>query len=273
MKPYLRNTTSDFMQIRTVTEEFITDLIKKGQREDGRTPMDYRKITINTGVIPNAEGSAQVLFGNTKVLVGVKVGVGEPMKDKPGEGNLITGAELHPMASELFESGPPSPEAIELGRVVDRAIRAADMIDAKHLGIDEEKVWEVFVDLYVLNYDGNLFDAGMLAAAAAFSTARMPKYEDEKVIREGNLGKFKLGGLATSCTFAKLADKIIIDADGNEEAFMSARLTIANDGDVIRAMQKGLGGSFAQKELEMMLDTTLEKSKELRKLISNAKGE
>lgn len=261
------------MQIRTVTREFITDLITKSQREDARDFLSYRNIMLKTGVVPNAEGSAMVEFGNTKVLGAVKLGVGEPMPDKPGEGNLITGAELHPMASEAFETGPPSPEAIELGRVIDRGIRAANLIDAGHLGINEEKVWEVFVDVYVLNYDGNLFDAGMLASTAALASARMPTYDAEKdeVVREGKLGKFKLGGMATSCTFAKIADKIVLDATGNEEAYMASRLTITSDGnDVIRAMQKGLGGSFSQKELDMLIDTSFQKSKDLRKLILNS---
>lgn len=262
------------MQIRTVTEDFIKDLLMKGQREDGRQQMSYRDIKIKTGAIPNAEGSALVTLGNTKVLSGVKLGVGEPMPDKPGEGNLITGAELHPMASESFESGPPSPEAIELGRVIDRGIRAANMIDSKNLGIDEEKVWEVFVDIYVLNYDGNLFDAGMLAAVAALSSARMPKYENEEVIREGSLGKFKLGGMATSTTFAKIAGKVILDPDGNEEAYMNSRITITSDeNDVVRAMQKGLGGSFSQSELENLLEMSFVKSKDLRKLVENLKGD
>ncbi|MDE1834625.1 MAG: exosome complex protein Rrp42 [Candidatus Micrarchaeota archaeon] len=257
------------MKIRTVTEDFIKDLLMKGQREDGRQPMSYRNIELKTGVIPNAEGSAQVIMGNTKMLAGVKVGVGEPMPDKPGEGNLITSAELHPMASDQFESGPPSPEAIELGRVIDRGIRAADMINSKSLGIDEEKVWEVFIDIYTLNYDGNLFDAGTLAAAAALYSARMPKYdaENEEVIREGNLGRFKIGGMVTSSTFGKIAGKVILDPDGNEEAFMDARITIANDENYLRAMQKGLGGSFSQKELETLIDASFQKSKDLRKLI------
>ncbi len=262
------------MQIRTVTEEFINDLLMKGMREDGRDLLSYRDIKIKTGVIPNAEGSAQVTFGNTKVLAGIKVGAGEPMPDKPGEGNLITAAELHPMASPSFETGPPTPDAIELGRVIDRGIRAANLIDAKSLGINDEKVWEIFVDVYVLNYDGNMFDAGTLAAVAALNSARMPKYENEEIIREGNLGKFKMGGMITSTTFAKVAGKIVVDPDGNEEAFMSSRITIANDDqNVIRAMQKGLGGAFSQKELESLIDITFDKSKDLRKLILNSNAD
>ncbi len=259
------------MQIRTVTGDYIKDLLASGAREDGRDMLDYRKIAIKTGAVPNAEGSADVTFGHTRVLVGVKIGAGSPMPDKPNEGNLITSAELLPLASESFETGPPSPEAIELGRVIDRGIRASGMLDMKSLFIEEEKVWDVFVDVYVLNYDGNLFDAGTLAAVSALYTARMPKYEDQKVIKEGNLGRLGIKNTITSCTFAKIADNIVIDPDGNEEEFMESRITIANDENSIRAMQKGLSGSFTPKELESLMDITFDKSKELRRYVDKAK--
>ncbi len=261
------------MQIRTVTGDYIKDLLASGTREDGRDMLDYRSITVKPSIIPNAEGSAEVTIGHTRVLVGVKLGVGSPMPDKPNEGNLITGAELLPLASDSFETGPPSPEAIELARVIDRGIRSSGMIDTKALFIEEDKVWDLFVDVYILNYDGNMFDAGTLAAVTALSTARMPKIEDNKVIREGNLGRLKVSNTITSCTFAKIADNIILDPDRNEEEFMDGRLTIANDENVVRAMQKGLSGSFSPKELENLMDITFDKSKELRKHIERAKSD
>jgi exosome complex component RRP42 len=255
------------MQIRTVTEDYIKDLLDKGIREDGRELTSYRNISIRKGVIPSAEGSAEVMLGNTKVLAGVKLGIGEPMPDKPEEGNLMTNAELLPIASESYETGPPSPESIELARVVDRGIRAANVVDPKSLFIEKDKVWSLFVDVYILNYDGNLFDAGTLAAVSALATARMPKYENEVVIREGNLGKLRTENIVTSCTFAKIGKKLILDPDSNEEEFMNGRITIANDENSIRAMQKGLSGSFSPKELESLMDVTFDKSKELRRQI------
>ncbi|MEM0087256.1 MAG: hypothetical protein QXU16_03265, partial [Candidatus Micrarchaeaceae archaeon] len=192
------------------------------------------------------------------------------MPDKPDEGNLIVSAELLPLASTEFEAGPPSPEAIELARVVDRGVRASELLDLGSLFIEEEKVWSVFVDIYILNYDGNLFDASMLAAVSALSSTRMPKYEDDKVIREGNLQKLKTGKIVTSCTFAKVGNAILLDADSNEESVMDARLTIANDEDKIRAMQKGLSGSFTHEEILSAIDKSFEKSKELRSIIKNA---
>lgn len=260
------------MQIRAVTEDYIKDLLVRGTREDGRDPSEFRHIEIKPGVAPNAEGSAEVTLGNTKVLAGVKIGIGEPMPDKPEEGNMITSAELLPVASPMYDTGPPTPEAIEVARVIDRGIRAAGMIDTKGLFIEPEKVWEVFMDIYVLNYDGNLFDAGTLAVATALSTARMPKYENEKIIREGSLGRLKISNTVTSCTFAKISSSVVLDPDGNEESCMDGRLTITNDENVVRAMQKGLSGSFSPKELDNLMDISFDRSKELRRLIEKAKG-
>ena len=54
--------------------------------------------------------------------------------------------------------------AIELARVVDRGIRESKAIDLKKLCIDPgKKVFMVFVDVYVLDHDGNLIDAAAMA--------------------------------------------------------------------------------------------------------------
>jgi hypothetical protein len=55
-----------------------------------------------------------------------------------------------------------------------------------------------------------------------------------------------------------------------EEAFMNARLTVANDKEYIRAMQKGLSGSFTEKEIERLIDASFEKSNLLRSSIESA---
>ncbi len=261
------------MALRAPNEEYIHELLGKGIREHDRGNWDYRDIAIEINKVPHAEGSAQVDIGSTKVLAGVKIDVGMPLPDKPDEGALITGAELLPLAAAEYETGPPSPEAIEFARVVDRGIRAAEVIDLGSLFIEKDKVWTVFVDIYVLNYDGNLFDAGTLAATSALLSARMPKYEDGKVTREGKLAKLKTNGITTSCTFAKVGGKLLLDPNANEEEIMTTRLTVANDENVVRAMQKGLSGSFTFEEIEKMIDTTFEKSKYLRGIVKKAVGE
>ncbi|MGC8623086.1 MAG: exosome complex protein Rrp42 [Candidatus Micrarchaeia archaeon] len=256
--------------IDIVKNEYIKEILHKGIRDDGRKFMQYRSIRASVGTIPNAEGSAEVNIGNTKVLAGIKIDVDTPMPDKPEEGNLIVSAELLPLASPDYDIGPPSPAAIELARVVDRGIRAANILDTQSLFIEKDKVWSVFIDIYVLNYDGNLFDASTLSAVAALLHTRQPKYEEEKVIREGTLPKLKTNGMVTSCTFGKINGNILLDPDGSEESIMDTRLTIANDeNNNIKAMQKGLHGTFSIKEVESMIDTTFEKSKDLRSVLSS----
>jgi len=242
-------------------------------RNSKRGPMSFRDIVLSTGTMPNAEGSAEARIGNTKVLAGIKIDVAEPMRDTPEDGNLTTSAELLPMASESYDIGPPTPEGVEFARVVDRGIRAAEMIDTSKLFIEEGKVWSVYIDIYVLNFDGNLFDAGTLAAVGALATAKMPRFEDGKVIRDTGMKKMQIENIVTSCTYAKVLDTLLLDPDGPEEQLTKARLTIANDENVIRAMQKGLGGSFSTREIDSLIDTTFDKSKELRGIIKKSSGD
>jgi exosome complex component RRP42 len=154
--------------ITRVKQKQIAQLIEKGKRVDGRELTDYREITVEQGIIERAEGSARVLLGKTEIVAGVKIELGEPFPDTPEEGVLTVNAELTPIASPNFEPGPPDENSIELARIVDRGIRESKVIDVEKLCIEPgKKVFVVFVDIYVLNHDGNLIDASALAAMAA----------------------------------------------------------------------------------------------------------
>ena len=130
------------------------------------------------------------------------------MTDTPDQGNMTVAAELLPLASSKYETGPPTAEAIELSRVTDRGIRAGSCIDLKSLFIEPEKAWGVYIDVYVLNYGGNLFDACEIAAMTALTNAVMPNYEDGKVMRDNRTKKLKIDNIVTSTTFAKIGGKM-----------------------------------------------------------------
>ncbi|MEM3507198.1 MAG: RNA-binding protein, partial [Candidatus Bathyarchaeia archaeon] len=164
-----------------IEQKTILDLLSKGKRIDGRFLLDFRELKIEYGVIEKANGSAQLSLGKTKVLVGIKVEIGEPFSDTPDEGVLTVNAELVPLASPSFEPGPPDENSIELARVVDRGIRESKAIEMEKLCIKSGKnVFVVFVDVYVLNHDGNLIDAAALAALAALLNTKIPKYGIEE---------------------------------------------------------------------------------------------
>jgi exosome complex component RRP42 len=253
-----------------VNESYIKKLIEDNQRIDSRKFDEFRKITLETGVVPSAEGSARVKIGNTHIIVGVKMSVMTPFPDTPEEGVMMVDAELLPLASVEFESGPPSPEAIEFARVVDRGIRESKTIDTEKLCITPgEAVWGVHIDMNVLDHDGNLITAGALGAIAALRSAKMPKYDEEtKRVEREPQGPLPLKDAPIEITVAKINNKLLIDPNFEEEKAMDARVTMAvtQNGDFC-AMQKGGTGYFTATELEEAADLIIEKSKELRSLL------
>ncbi|HUY70278.1 MAG TPA: hypothetical protein VMV00_01775 [Candidatus Baltobacteraceae bacterium] len=256
--------------IDVVKTNYVKELLLKNTREDLRQFMQFRKTSIVTGTMQNAEGSAQVDMGSTRVLCGIKMTVEEPMRDTPSQGNMMVSAELLPLASPDYETGPPSPDAIELARVVDRGIRAANSIDLKSLFIEEGKVWSVFIDLYVLNYDGNLFDACTLAAMAALMSAKVPAVVEGVANREDRSKPLKIDTVVTSTTFGKIGNSILLDLDRSEEKASEGRITIAIDDANIRAMQKGLRGGFTKEEVEKLMDVAFERRAELKRLLEQS---
>jgi exosome complex component RRP42 len=250
-----------------VKKAFVKDLVANGKRPSGRQADEYRKIVLEKGVIPNAEGSARVHLGKTQVLVGVKLGIGTPFADRPDEGVLSTNSELLQLAHPTFEGGPPNADSVELARVVDRGIRSAGIIDLKKLFIEEGKAWNVFIDIYSLDQDGNLIDAAALAAMAALSGTRMTKFEDGKPVFGEYSGLLPVSGKCVCSTFAKVSGAILADPDLDEETAMDARLTVCTMGDKICAMQKGSTGGFTSAEVEQVLDRSFVKGAELAALI------
>ncbi|MCK4367258.1 MAG: exosome complex protein Rrp42 [Thermoplasmata archaeon] len=248
-----------------VVSELLRDHIYKmaasGKRVDGRAPEEYREIKVRKGYAKNAEGSARINLGKTEVLVGVKMILGEPYPDRPKEGSIVTTMELIPMASPTFEAGPPRENAIELARVVDRGIRESKTVDLGKLCIIEgEKVWIIFIDIHALDYGGNLFDASSFGALAALTNAVVPA---SKI--NGEDYPLEVEHHPISITATKIQDVIVFDASLDEDRVADARLTVATDENGhIRAMQKGLKGSFTLDEVDYVVKTAKKLADEIR---------
>jgi exosome complex component RRP42 len=250
----------------------IEQLLEKGKRLDERGLTDYREIKIEQGLIERAEGSARCFLGRTEVLAGVKVETGEPFSDTPNEGVMTVNAELVPLASPNFEPGPPDENSIELARVVDRGIRESHAIDTEKLCIEPgKKVFVVFVDVYVLNHDGNLIDCSALAAMAALLNTKMPNYE----IKDGEL-KMKQGytplpikSHPITVTIGKINNTLIVDPWLEEEQVMDSRISMAiNDEGNICAVQKGGSGYFTPQQILEALKLAQENSVKIRKKLN-----
>ena len=260
------------MKTSRLTGERINQYLAQGKRFDGRKPEEFRNLEIEIGVSKNAEGSARVKLGNTEVIVGVKMGITEPYPDSPEKGNLMVTAELSPISSARFESGPPKFPAIELARIVDRGIRESKVIESEKLCIKKgEKVWTVFVDIYSINDDGNLLDAAGLGAILALKNAKIPKYDEKnEMVLYGELTDKNLPlskDVPLSLTIHKIGNSLIVDPTREEEDISETRVTIGSSEGIISSMQKGNKKSLSAEEFSKILELSEKVYKDIFKKI------
>lgn len=256
--------------IARVRQRHLMELLERGKRIEERDLFAYREIKVEKGP-GRACGSAMISIGNTKVISAVKVETGAPFPDTPDEGVLVVNAELVPLASPTFEPGPPDENAIELARIIDRALRGSKAIDLSKLCIiPGKKVLTVFVDIFILNYDGNLADASSLATMKALLDAKIPKYvlerDEVKFLEETTA--LPIQNIPLLVTFAKINDKMVIDPSLAEEQVAQAMLTIGIDKEGnICAIQKSGPGTISTSMILEMVKKAREKAEELRKIL------
>jgi exosome complex component RRP42 len=248
--------------IAELRKDYIYSLMVKGKREDGRAFDEYRELKIETNVISKAEGSARVKLGDTHLVVGVKVQPGAPFPDTPDQGVIITNLELIPLASPVFEAGPPREDAIELARVVDRGIRESQAIDLSKLCITAgEKVWMIFIDVHVLDDGGNIMDAASLGAVAALLTGKIPAERFE----EGEDMEVPMRDIPVSVTAVEIGGSIMLDPSLDEEVISGTKLTVtSNQEGAISAIQKSGEHPLTPEQINYIVDIAIEKGKEIR---------
>jgi|Deesub1362B_J571_1020462.scaffolds.fasta_scaffold00004_156 exosome complex component RRP42 len=275
MRDLRKRTLSDILRIKQVSK-----FIRENKRMDGRKLDEYRDIEIKTGVVKKAYGSAYVSLGDTIVIAGIHFETGTPFSDTPDQGILITEGEFLPTASFYAEPGPPTEEEIELSRVVDRGIRESEMIDLSKLVITPgEKVLKLFIDFNILNDDGNLVDAAMLAAVSALLTTKYPNPEkvaelenDRAELKDVERIPLPIRDIPMTVTIGIINNRYIVDPTLPEEIAADALLSVTHTkNDEICAMQL-LRGELDYNQLFEILNIVLEKNKELRELVLSKVG-
>lgn len=173
--------------ISDAEREYIEDGAEQGVRADGRGALDVRPMTLETGVLPNASGSARVRIGKvTDILVGIKCEITEPMtshnhhhqqqrhqQGKENEGILQFSVECSSLASPDFNSTDLNAELTRyLYRLystkITRRLRESLCI------IPGKKCWLLHVDALVLDSGGNVFGALSIAVRAALRVVVLP---------------------------------------------------------------------------------------------------
>jgi ribonuclease PH len=139
-------------------------------RADGRTPDDLRPITIERGWSAQAEGSALISFGNTKVLCTASFTNGVPRwLTGKGKGWVTAEYAMLPRATNDRNDresvkGRIGGRTHEISRLIGRSLRA--IIDTKALGENT-----IVIDCDVLQADGGTRTAAITGAYIALADA------------------------------------------------------------------------------------------------------
>jgi exosome complex component RRP42 len=269
------SSTPEIPIIPRIKLDTILNVISKGFHIDKRPLLSYRTVEVIKNIAPNADSSVLVKLGHTQVLVGIKIDIGQPFPDNPEEGVLIVNAEYIPAASPSFEPGPPDENAIELARVIDRALRESKAIALDKLTIiPGKKVWMLWLDIYVLDHDGNLIDAAMMGSMMALAQLKVPYFEVDQITGSIKVDKSKytaplqINRYVATVTVYKIGDMLLVDPAAEEEAIASASITISisEEGNIVAIQKRGLG-FFLEREIEQAVEISLSKGKELIELI------
>uniref|UniRef100_A0A8C5LMX0 Exosome complex component RRP45 n=1 Tax=Leptobrachium leishanense TaxID=445787 RepID=A0A8C5LMX0_9ANUR len=212
---------------------FLLQAITEKKRLDGRQTYDYRNIKITFGT---DYGCCIVELGKTRVLGQVSCELVAPKMNRPTEGILFFNLELSTMASPAFESGRSSDLLIKLNRLLERCLRNSKCIDTESLCVAAgEKVWQIRVDLHLLNHEGNIIDAASIAAIAALSHFRRPDVsvqgEEVTVYTPEERDPVPLSihhmPICVSFAFFQQGTYLLVDPNEREERVMDGLLVIA----------------------------------------------
>ena len=237
-----------------------SQVLSSGHRVDGRTPREVRDISIDTGLLPRAHGSALFTRGQTQALVVATLGTAEDVQrldsiDEPGETtkSFMLHYNFPPFSTgEVRPVRTTSRREIGHGNLAERALQGV-------LPPFEEFPYTIRIVSDVLESNGSssmasvcggslaLFDAGVPTRAAVAGVAMGLIKEGSKYAiltdilgTEDHLGDmdFKVAGTENGITSIQMDIKI----EGLDLQIMREALAQAKDGrlHILAEMNKAL---------------------------------
>jgi exosome complex component RRP41 len=212
-------------------------LIVNGKRIDGREPQDLRQIRMDVGVLKNADGSALVEMGNTKVLAAV-YGPREvvPRHQEQVDRAVIRCRYRMLSFSTLSERKSPAPtrREIELSKVIREALEPAILsTQFPRAAID------IFVE--VINAEGGTRTTGITAASLALADAGIPMLD-----------------LVAAVAVGKVDGVIVLDLNEVEDMYGEADMPVAAMPSLKRITMIQLNGVLTLDEFRKALALALE---------------
>ncbi|KAG8956600.1 hypothetical protein FRC04_000078 [Tulasnella sp. 424] len=256
---------------------YLERFLSEGIRPDGRECNTWRDVSLNSGSISTAEGSALVRLGNTTIVCGIKAEIAEPDLDRPEHGFIVPNVDLPAICSPKFKPGPPGEEAQVLSERINSILIQADVVPTASLCIHPEKAcWVLYIDITCINYDGNAFDACLLATIAALRATHLPKPTFDEETERVTCSRTEKAPLQVKCTplsftFGVFDSKhLLYDPTAFEEPLIETSITVITDEkkQVLSSSQLGLGPRGDSTVLERCMSAAKERRTVLEKVLN-----
>ncbi|MBU3994927.1 ribonuclease PH [Leucobacter sp. Z1108] len=232
-------------------------------RADGRTASQLRPVTIERGWSKQAEGSALISFGDTRVLCTASFTPGVPpwLRGKgtgwvTAEYSMIPRSTNERMQRESVK-GKLGGRTHEISRLIGRSLRA--VVDMKALGENT-----LVIDCDVLQADGGTRTAAITGAYVALADsiewARAAGHIARKAVPLTDSVAAVSVGIIDGVPMSDLAyvEDVRAETDMN--------VVVTGSGDFIEVQGTAEGAPFNRAELDALLDLALVSTAELRQM-------
>jgi len=219
-------------------------------RHDGRASGELRKIEIQPGIAPHAQGSVLVSFGNTRVICAAMIEESVPrwMKEQNVTGGWLTAEySMLPYSTNSRKPrdssrGRPDGRGTEIQRLIGRSLRA--VVDLEKLG--PRTLW---VDCDVLQADGGTRTASITGASVAIELAC------RSLVTAGKLSVLPVKNRVAAVSVGIVAGEVLLDLDYLEDrdAEVDMNVVMTDKGDFVEIQGSGEETVFNQCQLDSML--------------------
>lgn len=221
-------------------------------RSFNRGALDLRPVRLLTGVSIHAEGSCQVEFGNTRVMVTCSVDEKVP-PHLLGKGLGWVTAEYgmlprstHTRSAREAAKGKQGGRTMEIQRLIGRSLRAA--VDTAAMGPRT-----LTLDCDVLQADGGTRTASITGAYVALVLAL------KKLMERRVLGTMPKLSPVAAVSVGIVQGEVRVDLDYEEDSAAEVDLNVVGSGtsQLVEVQGTAERGVFQRRQLDQMLDSGL----------------
>src|SRR6267143_5631602 len=219
-------------------------------RTDGRAPNELRVIRITPGFVANAEGSALIEMGDTRVICAASVEEKLPphLRGQRAEGWVTAEYGMLPRSTHTrtqreIGRGGPSGRTHEIQRLIGRSLRAIS-----NRSVMGERT--ITLDCDVLQADGGTRTAAITGAYVAFSIACKRLLEERKIKKSPIISEVA----AISVGIVDGTPLLDLKYDEDSRAEVDMNIVCTGDGRFIEVQGTAEGSPFTREQMDDLLD-------------------